>query len=117
MAALAGVEDVSVTFTTLNLVDRWPGRTSHGGAFPAKLAKANADLLWRDLPLAADLLLIGRASTAFGVQVDLLRWEQVTREGITRRCAIFPPPNGRFWSEPKDEMRARRFMRALVRDQ
>lgn len=127
LAELLGVEEVADAYPVLNLVDRWPGRTAHGSAFPRGLARSRADALWFDLP-AGDLLLVGkRVAAAFDVSVAYLCWESVTRYrptgtaevryGRRRAVAVFPHPSGvnRWWNEPTNVVAAARFARTLRR--
>ncbi len=121
LAVLLGVDEVADAYPVLNLVDRWPGRTAHGAAFPRGLASARAAALWYDLP-SGDLLLVGkRVAAAFGVSEEYLRWEDVTRidgrRRRTRRVAVFPHPSGvnRWWNEPRNAAAAARFARSLRR--
>lgn len=120
LAELFGVDDVSETFTTVNIVNRWPGRTAHGAAFPAGLAKANARNLWRSLDLDGDLLLVGRrVSNAFGLgDAPYLRWGNYDGDEVVRRVAVFPHPSGtnRWWNEEGNPERARRFARRVIRE-
>lgn len=129
LADLAGVADVRDVFGAINLLNRWPGRTAHGSAFPAGQARKQAEQLWQDLPADVDLLLVGsRVATAFQVTAAPLSWLGVVRpfeevgerpiRGRARNVAIFPHPSpvNRYWNDPSNEVRARRFLRALVRD-
>lgn len=119
LARLADVADISDVFGTVNLVDRWPGRTSHGTVFPAGLARRNANRLWLTLPPDVDLLLVGlRVATAFDVSVPYLRWETLSGDP-DRRVAVFPHPSptNSWWSDPKHEIRARRFLRRLAKEE
>jgi hypothetical protein len=119
LARLAGVADVADVFGTINLIDRWPGRTSHGAVFPAGLARRNANRLWTTLPPDVDLLLIGlRVAASFDVSVPYLRWETLAGDP-DRRVAVFPHPSGvnRWWNDPKHEVRARRFLRRLAAEE
>jgi len=129
LAELLGVEEVADRFLALNLVDRWPGRTAHGSAFPAGLARKNAVEIFGSLPVDVDLVLVGRrVARAFGVSNAYLRWTQVsqrqtadgrtTSEVLHRRAVVIPHPSGvnRWWNDPKNEARARRFLRGLARE-
>lgn len=119
LARLADVPEIADVFGTVNLVDRWPGRTSHGTVFPAGLARRNASRLWATLPGDVDLLLVGlRVADAFDVSVPYLRWETLVGDP-DRRVAVFPHPSGvnRWWNEPKNEIRARRFLRRLAKEE
>lgn len=112
--------DVGETFATVNLVDRWEGRTAHGHAFPKGLAQANAIALWRTVPMDARLLLLGRrVSTAFGLgNLPYLRWFEVGDIPM-HRVAVFPHPSrgNRWWSDEANVRRAKRFARRIVKEE
>ena len=106
LAELLGVDEVADRWPCLNLVDRWPGRTAHGSAFPAGLAKANAALIFETLPPDVDLVLVGqRVARAFGVADGYFQWTRVfplSSNRPTRRAVVVPHPSGvnRWWNEP-----------------
>jgi uracil-DNA glycosylase len=121
LARLAGVEHLADRFGVINLVDHWPGRTAHGDAFPAGLARDNARLLLGSLPADVALVLLGRrVERAFGLERGAyFRWRTVQdRQSDLRAVVTTPHPSGanRWWNEPANVRRARRFWRGLAEE-
>jgi hypothetical protein len=141
LAELMGVADMTKAFACVNLVDRWPGVTSRGGAHPNGLARRAAGALWLSLPAEARLVFVGRrVGEAFDPYFDespFFSWERlyitqlpgsvVTERGhgalqvvsdarVGRDVVLVPHPSGmnRWWNDPKNRAKAARFFRGLA---
>lgn len=112
----------------INLLDRWPGKKGKGDAFPAGTARRAALRLAPSLRndvrrgRGRAVIFVGRGvAAAFGEstrcnatgRLYCLGWHW-SEHGF--RYAILPHPSAvnRWWNDPKNVARARRFLRAAV---
>jgi uracil-DNA glycosylase len=114
LAALLG-RPLDEVFDLRNLLDSWPGPAGKASAFDSRAARASAYEIRRQALLARKrprLVLVGRrVARAFDVRGDYLVWQR--HHGL--RVAILPHPSGivRWWNDPANVERARRFIRSL----
>ena len=99
-------------FDLVNLLDRWPGKKGKGDAFPLDEARASARRLnlWGK-PL---VILVGRnVARAFGA--NSVAYLEGFLLGYVN-AVVIPHPSGlnRWWNDPANTERARRFMRSLL---
>jgi hypothetical protein len=100
--------DPAGRFELANLLDAWPGPAGKGSAFPLAEARAAADLL--DLGGRRVILCGWRVAAALDFRAPAyLRW----RDHRGARMAVLPHPSGvnRWWNDPGNRRRARRFLR------
>ncbi len=111
-AGLAGVSEDEFwrLFRTRNVLPRFPGKNGKGDAFPIDEARRRAaSMRFR----AGRVILLGQGvARAFGVRAPPLTWRRVGR----REFAVVPHPSGvnRWWNDPKNVRRAKRFLRILA---
>ena len=122
LAGYMGVtlEEFLERFDRENLVDRYPGRSGEGDAFPAAEARERArKVCFEDRPY---VLLLGRGvAGAFGLGAQpWLTWAYVKRVlpaqlgtvFVHARVAVVPHPSGRnrWWNEQANRERAGEFL-------
>jgi chorismate mutase len=94
-----------------NLLPAWPGPASgaKGDAFPSAAARSAAG----SMRLRGTVLLAGRGvARAIGVRAPFFEWVEL--RGC--RAAVIPHPSGvsRWWNDPRNAARARRFLRRAI---
>lgn len=126
VARVAGLDfpTYCAAFERRNLLDRWPGSNGKGSDFPLQKARFAAVRLLPTLHGQHAVLLGKRVARAFWIEDDYLHWnEHVYRpEGEPAKvvasfhAAILPHPSriNRWWNEPENERRARRFLRQIL---
>lgn len=105
--------ELEPTFEVHNLLTIWPGSNGKGSRFDYELARARALTIFQQAAAqGCGLLLVGhRVANSFGLgRFEYLRWEKPL---LGVRFAVFPHPSqvNRWWNEPENEARARRFLR------
>lgn len=113
LAQLLGVDDAARVGECVNLLELAP-RNGKGSGFDHGQAAASAIGYATIFPEDVRLVLVGRrVGNAFGVRTDYLEW--TTAHG--HRAIVVPHPSGvnRWWNDPKNEVRARRFFRSLAK--
>src|SRR5687768_10455370 len=117
LAGLAGLslEEFLDAVEAVNLLPRWPGRSSapKGHAFPrhdAFVAARRIDLTGRTVVLAGK-----RVALAFGLRE--VKWLTPAKVGRGEAfCAVIPHPSGivRWWNEARNGRAVARFLRRLL---
>lgn len=116
--------DVQETFRCLNLLQRWPGRSSgKGAAFPHREARASAEELCQRLAEEAArtrIILAGmRVAKALGIRRDVIyfRWQPLADVSATLShpqlwVAVMPHPSGvnRWWNDAENKKLAAEFL-------
>jgi len=103
-----------------NLIDRFPGKSGKGDAFPIEEAYRNAMYMRNDLH-GRSVIFIGRqVAAAFGcARFKILRWWDGSGTGLPcRRFAILPHPSrlNRWWSDSRHERAAEKFLRDAFKE-
>lgn len=108
----------------VNLLTRWPGRASgNGSAWPVKRARRSARRM-EDAGLFAPpdriVILLGRrVAAAFGLGGApwFTSFQMASSQGMPAEVVVAPHPSGasRWWNEPANVARARRFWRSVGR--
>lgn len=117
LAALGGVDVAEFLrlFARANVLDAWPGPgASKGSQFPMAEARVGAAKLAKKFVGGRLVILLGhRTAAAFGVRDGYLAKRRVDGADVV----VLPHPSGinRWYNDPANVARARRFMRAAVR--
>lgn len=117
LAELCGVPfpDFLSAFERLNLHERWPGKAGKGDAFDRAEAGRRAFVIHHSVGRRRMIFLGWNVARAFGFtgRAPLLTW--IPNEPQT--VAISPHPSGvnRWWNDPANLERARRFWREAAR--
>lgn len=99
----------------VNLLRRWPGRSSgNGDAFPAAEAGAAARRLLRRLRGRTVVLLGLGVARAFSARAEWFAWQRLPG-GVL--AAVAPHPSGvnHWWNDAGNVRRAARFFKRLLR--
>ena len=98
-------------FRRLNVFNIWPGKNGKGDAFPLARARTRAARLAKNLICGQTVFVGIKTAEAFSFKSAPLRW----RKFNGGKAAILPHPSGinRWWNDPDNKKRAKRFMRAL----
>lgn len=122
LADLCGLELESFLnrFERVNLIETFPGKAGKGDAFPIEQARLGAVRLMTSgrLFCRRTVFLGGNVWRAFGwpgeiAKVPLFKWAGGMQPMM---MAFAPHPSGvsRWWNDPANEERARRFFRRLA---
>jgi uracil-DNA glycosylase len=119
LAALCGVTlaEFLALFDRANLLDRWPGPKAKGDRFDASEARMAACQFTPRLRRRRTVLLGRAVARAFHLHGrPMFEWLDEVGDGAL--VALAPHPSGisRWWNEPANARRARRFWRALARE-
>jgi uracil-DNA glycosylase len=117
LSALCGltVDAYLAQFERVNLLTHFPGKAGKGDAFPLPAARKAAAALLPALEGRRVVLLGGKVAAAFGLQqAPLLVWRPLGGAMV----AVAPHPSGinRWWNDPRNVRRARRFWRTFSRN-
>lgn len=96
-----------------NVIQRFPGRSGKGAAFPAAEAREGLARLWRRTPRRVAFVYMGkRVAAADGWRGQYLQWG--THRG--RLVCTLPHPSGvnRWWNDPANAELARSFIHDLA---
>lgn len=122
LAELLDVTDVARSFGTIAIVDRWPGKATHGRELPSGRARAEAQRIEHSTPEDVRLVIVGRKlARAFEVEdMPYLRW--TTRhydDGRQRSVAVIPHPSAgtKWWTQPGHAANARRFLGKIAKEE
>jgi hypothetical protein len=97
-------------FERVNLLPAFPGKAGKGDRFPRAAARQAALALLPALQGRRAVLLGGRVAAAFGLpRAPLLVWQPLAGGEV----AVAPHPSGinRWWNDPRNVRRAKRFWR------
>ncbi len=115
LALLCGVDHAAflAAFERRNLIDHYPGKLGKGDAFDKVAARFAACNLTARLGQRRTVLLGGNVARAFHFDHPVLTW--VDEVGDDALVALCPHPSGvnRWWNDPRNVRRARRFWRDL----
>lgn len=122
LASLAGIslDEFLARTERVNLLDRYPGKSGKGDAFPMDEARrAAARLMFRLMdggiyaPVQPVVLLGGNVAGAFHVNRDLFIWGQCYSHPLV---AVAPHPSGisRWWNSPENIKTAKTFWTATL---
>lgn len=108
----------SLAFKAINLLDRWPGSAGRGARFPRRAAEDGRGRVLAACQGVPVVLFAGRrVARVFGLaRAPYFRFVRLADGG---RRAVVPHPSGvnRWWNDPANVRRARRFLGRLARDQ
>ncbi len=121
IAALMGLTSFGYLrrFDRVNVFDRFPGRKGKGDEFPLDAARFRAFAISSSYTIDGArpfVLFFGRKTgQAFYFREPYLVWGTSALFGTSTRCAVVPHPSGinRWWNDPANVRRARRFLRTL----
>lgn len=124
LADLCGLElkDFFLLFERVNLIQKFPGKLTKGDAFPLDEARKGAiDVLIMSHVHERKIVLLGdNVAKAFGFNPSTLPTLQMHRRPAFpfAGVATCPHPSGvnRWWNEPDNVKRARRFWRRIAAD-
>jgi len=117
LAALGGVDITEFLrlFARANVLDAWPGPgASKGAQFPMVEARRGAERLATKFVRGRLVILLGhRTAAAFGVRDVYFAKRRIGAADVV----VMPHPSGinRWYNDPTNVARARRFMRGAVR--
>ena len=120
LADLCGIKvpDFMERFDRFNLIEKFPGKSGKGDAFPMEQAYAGAvKLLVTGETNGRMVVLLGdNVAAAFGLPRGLAPFVWIT--GFAMLAAVCPHPSGinRWYNDPKNLKRAKRFWRAVAED-
>jgi hypothetical protein len=106
--------DLLARVECVNVLRAYPGpEGDKGDAFPLDEARRASARLYRRLKGRRVLVAGKRVAAAFGMRAEYLEW--VDHEAGFE-AVVIPHPSGvnRWWNEPKNRRRFRRFARDLV---
>lgn len=122
IAELAGVSFFSYLRHTerRNLIDRHPGKSGKGDAFPMEEAYRNAMHMRNDLHGRSVIFVGKQVAAAFQcARFKPLRWWDTAGVGLpARRFAILPHPSrlNRWWNDPRHERAAEKFLQDAFKE-
>lgn len=105
------------------VVDRWPGRTSRGGAFPGGQASGGFEALEASVPISTRFVLLGERTRRVGrLRAEPLTWVVTWTAPIgsdeddtgIRMKSWIPHPEDGWWDTARNEVRGSRFLRAVL---
>lgn len=121
IAKLAGVSFFAYLHHTdrRNLIDRHPGKSGKGDAFPIAEAYRNAQVLQREFHGRRVIFMGRQVAAAFGcARFKILRWWKDERSGESHEFAVMPHPSrlNRWWNDSRHEQAATKFLRDAFKE-